>query len=166
MRRADRRTSKPAANARSAVDHLRSPCPIANVLDFAGDKWSLLVVRDLLRGLSTFSELVDSPEKIPTNILADRLKRLEQASVLRRIPYQRRPIRYCYRLTRKGRDLSGILDAVVRWSEKHMAGVRTFADVNFKLRRHSSARRFASKKLKCVRKIDTAMILARKPQRK
>jgi len=132
IRAADRRTSKPGASDRPRFNHLRSPCPIANLLDFAGDKWSLLVVRDLLRGRATFSELVDSPEKIPTNLLADRLKRLEKAGVLVRIPYQRRPVRYIYRLTKKGRELRGVLDALVHWSKKHIPGVRTFAELNLK----------------------------------
>jgi DNA-binding HxlR family transcriptional regulator len=123
-----------------AVNHLRSPCPVANLLDLAGDKWSLLVVRDLLRGHTTFSELVDSPEKIPTNILADRLKRLEKAGVLLRAPYQKRPVRYSYKLTEKGRDLRNVLGALVRWSKKHVPGVRTFADLNFNARRKVGGR--------------------------
>jgi DNA-binding HxlR family transcriptional regulator len=123
-----------------AVNHLRSPCPVANLLDLAGDKWSLLVVRDLLRGQTTFSELVDSPEKIPTNILADRLKRLEKAGVLLRAPYQKRPVRYSYTLTEKGRDLRNVLGALVRWSKKHVPGVRTFADLNFNARRKVGGR--------------------------
>jgi DNA-binding HxlR family transcriptional regulator len=122
-------TSESGKCARRPVKHLRSPCPVANLLDLAGDKWSLLVVRDLLRGHTTFSELVDSPEKIPTNILADRLKRLEKARVLLRVPYQKRPVRYSYRLTEKGRDLRDVLDALVRWSKKHVAGVRTFTEL-------------------------------------
>ena len=51
----------------------RSPCAVANSLDILGDKWSLLVVRDLLHGKRTYGELALSPERIPTNILADRL---------------------------------------------------------------------------------------------
>ncbi len=71
----------------------RSPCPIANTLDLIGDKWSLLVIRDLRRGKCTYSELLDSPEGIPTNILADRLKRLEEAGGIERSAYQERPVR-------------------------------------------------------------------------
>jgi DNA-binding HxlR family transcriptional regulator len=100
----------------------------------AGDKWSLLVVRDLLRGRSTFSELADSPEGIPTNILADRLKKLEKAGVLLRTPYQKGPVRYSYRLTERGRDLRNVLSAVIRWSKKHIADVRTFADLDFEMK--------------------------------
>jgi DNA-binding HxlR family transcriptional regulator len=75
---------------------LRSPCAIANSLDILGDKWSLLVVRDLLQGKQTYTELADSREHIPTNILADRLKRLEAAGIILRNEYQQRPTRYAY----------------------------------------------------------------------
>jgi len=127
--RARRRTAK---RLKTLPRHLRSPCPIANLLDFAGDKWTLLVVRDLLRGQSTFNQLLNSPEKIPTNLLADRLKRLEKAGILALTPYQKRPVRYAYKLTRKGMDLREILSALVRWSKKYIAGVRTFADLDVK----------------------------------
>ena len=69
----------------------RSACAIANSLDIVGDKWSLLVVRDLLHGKRTYGELADSPERIPTNILAERLKRLEHAGIITSTPYQQRP---------------------------------------------------------------------------
>src|SRR5574337_984419 len=98
--------------------HRRSPCPIANTLDLVGDKWSLLVVRDLLHGKRTYGELAASPEGIPTNILADRLKRLEPAGTLRRERYQERPARFAYTLTEKGRELGGVLQAIVRWGKR------------------------------------------------
>ncbi len=100
----------------------RSPCAIACTLDLVGDKWSLLVVRDLLRGDVTYGELQKSPEGIPTNILADRLKRLEEAGVIAKSAYQAHPVRYIYRLTEKGRGLSEVLGAVVRWGQKHIPG--------------------------------------------
>ena len=107
----------------------RSCCPVAATLDRVGDKWSLLVVRDLLHGKRTYGELADSPEGIPTNILADRLKRLEAAGIVRRDAYQERPTRYAYALTDKGRDLGGVLLALVRWGKKHIPGTRTLAGV-------------------------------------
>src|SRR5688572_29828570 len=79
----------------------RSVCPIANTLDLVGDKWSLLVVRDLLHGKRTYGELLDSPEGIPTNMLADRLRRLEDAGLIASSAYQQHPIRYAYTLTEK-----------------------------------------------------------------
>jgi DNA-binding HxlR family transcriptional regulator len=117
----------------------RSPCPIANLLDIVGDKWSLLVARDLLRGRATYGQLLDSPEQIPTNILADRLKRLEKAGIITRSPYQERPVRYAYKLTKKGRDFGDLLSAIVRWARQHLPGTRTFDE--FPARSESRNRR-------------------------
>ena len=100
----------------------RSPCAVANSLDIVGDKWSLLVVRDLLHGKRTYKELAGSPERIPTNILADRLKRLEAAGIISSTPYQERPVRYAYALTPKGKDLGDVLLAFVRWGKRHIPG--------------------------------------------
>ena len=100
----------------------RSLCAVANSLDIVGDKWSLLVVRDLLHGKRTYKELSDSPERIPTNILADRLKRLEEAGIVKSTPYQERPVRYAYTLTPKGKDLGDVLLAFVRWGKRHIPG--------------------------------------------
>lgn len=103
----------------------RSPCPIANTLDIVGDKWTLLIIRDMRHGRRTYSELADSPEGIPTNILADRLKRLEDAGLIARAAYQERPVRYAYTLSAKGKDLNDVLDAYVRWGKKHIPGTKT-----------------------------------------
>jgi DNA-binding HxlR family transcriptional regulator len=103
----------------------RSPCAVACTLDLVGDKWSLLVVRDLLRGNVTYGELQNSPEGIPTNILADRLKRLEEARLITKSAYQEHPVRYAYGLTEKGKALSDVLLALVRWGKKHIPGTRT-----------------------------------------
>jgi DNA-binding HxlR family transcriptional regulator len=103
----------------------RSRCAIANTLDLVGDKWSLLVIRDMLHGKHTYGELLDSPERIPTNILADRLKRLEDAGIIASSPYQERPIRYAYTLTDKGAALGEVLLALVRWGKRHIPGTRT-----------------------------------------
>lgn len=100
----------------------RSTCAIANSLDILGDKWSLLVVRDLLYGKSTYGDLSRSPEHIPTNILAERLKRLENAGIVTSTPYQQRPVRYAYTLTPKGRALGDVLLAFVRWGKQHIPG--------------------------------------------
>ena len=106
----------------------RSSCPIANTLDLVGDKWSLLVIRDMLHGKATYGELLDSPERIPTNILADRLKRLEGAGLIARSAYQERPVRYSYQLTGKGRELGGVLLALVEWGKRHILGTRTLKE--------------------------------------
>ena len=105
------------------VDGVRI-CPIANTLEVVGDKWSLLVVRDLLHGKQTFGELLDSPERIPTNLLADRLRRLEEAGIVERSAYQERPVRHAYTLTRKGEALGEVLLALVKWGRKHIPGTQ------------------------------------------
>lgn len=105
---------------------LRSVCPIASTLDLVGDKWSLLVVRDLLHGKQTYGELASSPEKIPTNILADRLRRLEDAGLIVSSPYQHNPVRYAYSLSKKGEALGDILLALVRWGKTHIPGTETY----------------------------------------
>jgi len=107
----------------------RSACAIANSLDIVGDKWTLLVVRDLLHGKRTYGELVNSPEGIPTNILAERLKRLEAAGIIVSTPYQQRPTRYAYILTPKGRALGDVLLAFVRWGKQHIRGTVTLNEV-------------------------------------
>lgn len=106
----------------------RSDCPGACALDLVGDKWTLLVVRDLLRGRHTFSELLAADEGIPTNILADRLKKMAAAGLVLAEPYQDKPRRWRYELTPKGRDLSYVLVAMARWGKKHVAGTRVAAE--------------------------------------
>ncbi len=107
----------------------RSLCPIAGTLDVVGDKWSLLVVRDILHGKRTYGELCASPEGIPTNILAERLKRLEAAGIIARAAYHQRPVRYAYTLTPKGRELGSVLLALVGWGKRHIAGTRTLGEI-------------------------------------
>jgi len=113
----------------TAKPFARSACAIANSLDIVGDKWSLLVVRDLLHGKRTYGELANSPERIPTNILADRLKRLEHAGIISSAPYQQRPTRYAYMLTAKGSALGEVLLAFVHWGKQHLPGTVTLSEV-------------------------------------
>lgn len=100
----------------------RSPCPVTSTLDIFGDKWTLIVVRDLLLGKRLYREFSESPEGIPTNILADRLKRLEAEGIVTREPYQERPLRYAYQLTEKGEDLLPVLAEIARWANHHIPG--------------------------------------------
>lgn len=104
----------------------RSPCPIANVLDLFGDKWTLLVVRDLMLGKTRYGEFAQSKEGIPTNILSDRLKKLEQAGIVEKKAYCDKPLRFEYGLTGKGRDLIPVLDAMAGWAKKHVPGSTVF----------------------------------------
>ena len=114
----------------TAKPFTRSACAVANSLDIVGDKWSLLVVRDLLYGKRTYGELADSPERIPTNILAERLRRLEAAGIISSAAYQERPVRYAYTLTPKGRALGDVLLAFVRWGKRHIPGTVILSEVS------------------------------------
>ena len=99
------------------------------VLDLLGDKWTLLLVRDLLLGKGTYTEFQRSPEGIPTNILAERLKRLQAADIIEKLPYQERPLRYRYQLTNKGRDLYPVLSAMIDWGNRYVEGTISRAEI-------------------------------------
>jgi DNA-binding HxlR family transcriptional regulator len=111
-------------NMEKPANFRRSTCAIANTLDLVGDRWSLLVIRDLLSGKRTFSELVASAERIPTNILADRLKRLEEAGIIVSAAYHEHPVRYAYSLSPKGLALGDVLLALVRWGKQYIPGTK------------------------------------------
>lgn len=98
----------------------RSDCPIPCALDILGDKWTLVVVRDLFMGKHRYNEFMESPEGIPSNILADRLKRLECAGIVKRDQYQKRPPRSEYFLTTKGADLQPVLFALAEWGRRYL----------------------------------------------
>jgi DNA-binding HxlR family transcriptional regulator len=98
----------------------RSPCPLASALDIFGDRWTLVVLRTIFIGHNRYSDLLKMPEKISTNILADRLALLEREGLIAPHPYQHHPLRNEYRLTRKGADLLPVLHAMAQWSAKHV----------------------------------------------
>lgn len=106
-------------------DFARSPCPIACSLDLIGDKWTMVILRDLLTGKSRYSEFLTSPERITTNILADRLERMEAAGLITRTPYQERPVRHAYALTEMGEALHPTLRALCRWANRYLPGTWT-----------------------------------------
>jgi DNA-binding HxlR family transcriptional regulator len=139
------------ANMKKSTGLRRSPCPIASTLDLVGDKWSLLVIRDMLHGKRTYGELVDSPEGIPTNILADRLKRLANAGIIVGSVYQERPVRYAYTLSEKGTALGDILLALVRWGKRHIPGTRTLKESASGSLRGGQARRSTRPRAKAAR---------------
>lgn len=106
-------TSKPAA-------HRRSGCPLNASVEVLGDRWSLLIIRDMmLRGFSTFKEFLTSYEKIATNILADRLRKLESYGIInvRNDPADGRKLVYV--LSKKGVDLAPVLTEMVLWAAAH-----------------------------------------------
>jgi DNA-binding HxlR family transcriptional regulator len=94
-------------------------CPIASTLDLVGDRWTLLIVRDLLRGKTRFNELRESVEGIPASVLSDRLRLLEREGALARRQYSVNPPRHEYLLTSKGHDLGVVVGALSQWGEKH-----------------------------------------------
>jgi DNA-binding HxlR family transcriptional regulator len=100
----------------------RSRCPVSCTLDLLGDRWTLLVVRDIVRGKRRYGDFLDSPEGIPTNILAERLKRLVAAGVIESKRYSDHPPRMEYVLTQKGEDLRPVLRAMVEWGVRHAGG--------------------------------------------
>jgi len=101
----------------------RSRCPISSTLDLIGDKWTLLVVRDLLFfGKRRFADFLAGGEAISTNILAERLERLEAAGLLERRRYQEHPPRDEYHPTSKGEELRPLLVELVRWGSRNVPG--------------------------------------------
>ena len=90
-------------------------CPIARTLDVVGDRWTLLIVRDLFLGRRRFSELLQSSPGIPPKLLSGRLKRLEQHGLIERVIYSEYPLRAEYRLTEKGLTLAPVLEAILSW---------------------------------------------------
>ena len=98
----------------------RSSCPISSALDIFGDKWSLLVVRDLMfNEKKTYGEFLESEEKIATNILADRLMILEASGIISKGKHPESKSKILYQLTEKGIDLVPSLVEIILWSEKH-----------------------------------------------
>lgn len=94
----------------------RSGCPVNMSLEVFGDRWSLLIIRDLMvRGLRTFKEFRNSYEKIATNILADRLRKLEASGIITAEAVETDRRRLNYRLTQKGIDLAPVLLELLIW---------------------------------------------------
>lgn len=99
---------------------IRSNCPISCSLEIFGDKWSLLVIRDImLRGKMSYSEFLDSEEKIATNILANRLSMLEDKSILSKRVSPDNKSKYIYSLTEKGADVLPIIIEMMDWGAKY-----------------------------------------------
>ena len=105
---------------KKAAPKRRSGCPLNASVEMLGDRWSLLILRDMmLRGYQTFNEFLHSDEKIATNILADRLRRLDTYGIIstERDPSDGRKM--IYALTVKGMDLAPVLAEMVLWAAKH-----------------------------------------------
>lgn len=94
------------------------PCPIAAALELVGERWALLVVREIALGAGRFGEIV-AGTGAPRDRIAARLKALEAAGIVSRTPYQDAPVRYSYRLTESGEGLVPVLEALQKWGERH-----------------------------------------------
>ena len=98
----------------------RSDCPISFALDVFGDRWTLLVIRDLMfKGKVSYGDFLRSDERIATNILADRLNALERAGIVKKRPDSANRKRLVYALTAKGVDLAPVLVEIILWSAKY-----------------------------------------------
>ncbi|KAM3090060.1 winged helix-turn-helix transcriptional regulator [Phormidesmis sp. 146-35] len=99
----------------------RSTCPVSCTLDLIGDRWTLLVIRDMMFfEKQRFEEFLDSPEGISTNILANRLKLLEELGLAEKQPYSNHSRRMNYQLTEKGKSLRPVLKVITAWGLKHL----------------------------------------------
>lgn len=99
----------------------RSTCPIACTLDLIGDRWTLLIIRDMMFfKKQRFEEFLDSPEGISTNILSDRLRKLEELELIEKQPYSNHSRRMNYQLTEKGESLRPVLKSVIKWGLKNL----------------------------------------------
>lgn len=118
------------------------PCSIADALSLVGEKWSLFVVRDLLYGRHRFGDIADATGA-PRDILTARLRRLEDAGLVRRVPYSERPPRSEYHLTEAGSDLAPVLLMLARWGDRWTLRDGVPPPVEFRHGRHRLRERLA-----------------------
>ena len=98
----------------------RSDCPVSSSLDIWGDKWSLLIIRDLMDANEcTYGDFLKAPEGIATNILASRLQALEENEIIEKLDHPESKAKVLYRLTRKGIDLLPVMIEINLWAEKY-----------------------------------------------
>lgn len=100
-------------------DYKGQNCSIARALEIVGERWTLLIIRDVFLGLRRFDEIRDNLG-IARNVLTDRLARLVDEGILERTAYSERPVRYEYRLTKKGQDLRIALTALRQWGDEYL----------------------------------------------
>lgn len=113
----------------------RSDCPIVGALDLVGDRWSLVIVRDLMfKGLREYGQFLAAGERISTNILAERLERLTCAGLIERAEHPTDWKKYVYRLTEKGVDLAPLMIELAVWGAKHVPGNAAPAPVIHQMR--------------------------------
>jgi DNA-binding HxlR family transcriptional regulator len=99
-------------------DYTQQTCSVARTLEVIGERWTMLIVRDILLGLYRFDD-IQADLGVARNVLASRLERLVAGDVVEKVRYQERPTRYEYRLTEKGLDLWPVVAELVRWGDRH-----------------------------------------------
>ncbi|MDE4176460.1 helix-turn-helix domain-containing protein [Phaeobacter sp. PT47_59] len=112
-----------SAGSLSDTYDFRSRCSIARTMEILGDRWTLLIVRDLMwHGKHTFQELQTSAERMPSKQLSQRLKRLVDWGLVTKEAYQERPLRHRYVLTEWGRALEPVLLQIMQWGHENLGG--------------------------------------------
>ncbi|PLR75263.1 transcriptional regulator [Bacillus sp. V3-13] len=101
-------------------DRYNLPCNIAQTLNIIGDRWTLLIVHEILIGNTTFNEIKKSLIGISSNLLSDRLKHLEQTGLIESSLYSDHPPRYSYTLTESGKDLEHVFNSMILWGRNHL----------------------------------------------
>ncbi|MFA7745470.1 winged helix-turn-helix transcriptional regulator [Salinicoccus roseus] len=96
------------------------PCNIAQTLNIIGDRWTLLIVHEIMVGNTTFSSIKKGLDGISSNLLSDRLKYLEQSGLVESTLYSDHPPRYEYTLTQSGNDLEHVFNSMILWGEQHL----------------------------------------------
>lgn len=96
------------------------PCNIAQTLNIIGDKWTLLIVHEIMLGDKSYNELLNKLKGIASNLLSTRLKSLEEDGIIKGELYQAHPPRYKYTLTEKGRDLQDVFNSIILWGSRHL----------------------------------------------
>lgn len=96
------------------------PCNIAQTLNIIGDKWTLLIVHEIMLEDKSYNELLSKLTGIASNLLSGRLKSLEEDGIIKGELYQKHPPRYKYTLTEKGRDLEDVFNSIILWGSKHL----------------------------------------------
>lgn len=111
--------------SRKALKPRRSTCPIASTLEVIGDKWTLLLIRDIgLFGKHRNKDFQDADEHIPSNVLASRLKQLVEQGLVEKRLYQEHPPRYEYHLTKPGKQLLPVIKSMAKWGVANIDGVK------------------------------------------